>query len=233
MMDENRASSCSYRTEIQEHKLMTDQESNSVVPDQNDDTTDQLYELIGLLDRERPTQDSKVSSVADVPKEKTTPAVHRPVGEDNWRYTAEGTYNPNRNPYEEQYYMQHMHLSNVLERGLTGIHSELGQLSRSVLQLAYGMKECADTMAFYTTRTLAFQKEMLNIASKTKTYLQTGVHLLQEPRAKDGPCLRDTSKANIQDGKPARTSESRSKRLHRDVEPSSSEDNDLHNSKRK
>lgn len=204
----------------------------SIVPDQNDDTTDQLYELIGLLEGVRSKQDSEVSSVADVPNDETTPAFHQPVGEDNWSYTAGGTYYPNRNPYEEQYYMQHMHLSSVLERGLTGIHSELCQLSRSVLQLAYGMKDCADTMAFYTTRTLAFQKEMLNIASKTKTSLQTGVHLLQELRAKHSPCLRDTSKANNQDGKPARTHESRSKRHHRDVEPSSSEDN-LHYSKRK
>ncbi|XP_077146789.1 uncharacterized protein LOC143808230 [Ranitomeya variabilis] len=206
---------------------MSDNQSNSVVPDKNDDTTNELYELIQFLDEVCPTMDSGGNSAEHDEKNSI---FHSAPEDENWTYPEESTNYPNINPYGAQYHMQHMHLSNVLERGLSGIHSELCQLSRSVLQLAYGMKECADTMGFYTARMLAFQKEMINTTSKTNISLQTGVHLLKELIAKHEPCLADNS--NNQDGKSGQSDESNSKRHYRDTEPGSSDANALRYSKR-
>ncbi|KAG8581068.1 hypothetical protein GDO81_007542 [Engystomops pustulosus] len=158
---------------------MNDPRSNGNVPEQKTDSNTHFYELLEFLGAS-PKKDSEESSVEDIPRDKDVP-----LGDQNWSYPAQEPYNPNMYSYAEQYYAQYMHLSNVLERGLSGIHSELSQLSRSVLQLVYGMKECADTMGFYTTRMLAFQKEMLHSSSKTNTSLQTGVHLLQDLKAKN------------------------------------------------
>ncbi|XP_056421019.1 uncharacterized protein LOC130361716 [Hyla sarda] len=209
---------------------MSAQGNSSVDPGQSDDDlTSLLYDLDELLDG---VSEAEVTSAADVLTDKKAPVVDQPVQEENRKCPAEEKSHPNKNPYEEWYYMQVMQLSNVLERGLTGISSELNQLSSSVFQLVYGMKECADTMGFYATRMLAFQQEMLNAASKANISLQTGVHLLHELKAKHGPCLLDTCKASNWDGRTGQSDEGRFKRHYRDVQPRSPEDNGSHYSKR-
>ncbi|XP_073435084.1 uncharacterized protein [Dendrobates tinctorius] len=219
----------SFRTESQEHALMSDNQSNSVVPDENDDTN-KLYELIEVLHGVRPAMDSEGNSAEPVANDEKNAIFHSAPEDENWTYPEQSTNYPNINPYEAQYHMQHMHLSSVLERGLSGIHSELCQLSRSVLQLAYGMKECADTMGFYTTRMLAFQKEMINTTSQANISLHDGVHLLKELMAKHEPRLADNS--NNRDGKSDRSDESNSKRRYRDIQPRSPDTNGSRYSKR-
>ncbi|XP_069831381.1 uncharacterized protein [Dendropsophus ebraccatus] len=208
---------------------MSDQESSSIVLGQSDDDSTDLYNMSGLLDG---VNDSEALSVEDDSCDEHPPVSHQPTEEKMEEHSTEKKNYPKENPYEQQYYMQHMHLSSVLERGLTAIHSELSLLSRSVLQLVYGIKECADTMGFYTTRMLAFQQEMLNATSKANASLQTGVYLLRQINARHSPCIIDTYRANNQEGKPGQSDESRSKRHYRDVRPRSPEDNDSRYSKR-
>ncbi|KAM4042490.1 uncharacterized protein ACNLHF_013140 isoform 3-T3 [Anomaloglossus baeobatrachus] len=201
--------------------------SEALEPNMNNMNDDQSTSIDGV----HPTRKSEVCSVKEVPSDEKDTVFHPVLEDEDWTYPEESNNYRyiNGDPYETQYHNQHMHLSNVLERNLTEIHSELCQLSRSVLQLAYGLKECADTMGFYTTRMLAFQQEINNTTSDTNITLKTGVHLLQDLIAKHEPCLANY---NNRDGKSGRPDEGNSKRCYRNIQPKSSNANSLRYSKR-
>ncbi|KAM4040471.1 uncharacterized protein ACNLHF_011802 isoform 1-T3 [Anomaloglossus baeobatrachus] len=105
---------------------MNNDHSSSTAPDQKD-TSNDWPELNELLDEVFPTRDSEVSAVAD-----GSSVFHPVVGDEI--HPKESTNYQKRDLHEAQRHLDPTYLSNVLERGFTGIQEVRG-LRTSVRQL--------------------------------------------------------------------------------------------------
>ncbi|XP_075056963.1 uncharacterized protein LOC142143150 [Mixophyes fleayi] len=177
---------------------MSDKQCNSdLVPQPNEDSANRLEELSHLKQEVASKADANVQNAEKAQDLENT--FSQPVREECPGPTAESGYI--RNAYEELEYMEHRHVSQVLERRIAGVHSELRLLDRSMSQLADHVKAGTRTTEFCAIRMLSAQKEILNPLSETNTSQKTSVHLLQGIRVYQRQYLKDPIIANERLGK--------------------------------
>ncbi|XP_068137014.1 uncharacterized protein [Hyperolius riggenbachi] len=128
--------------------------------------------------------------------------------------------------YAQHCYTEYMMLYHLMNGGLATVTSEMAYLGRQVSKLSNGIKECSNTMDFYVTKMLSFQKEMLHSLNKTNNSLKFAVHRLsqikenqeQQPKhveKENGSRESDEASTNWRERENRRRSRSREHSTHR------------------